>query len=321
MIGAIALMIGSLAMTAFFAGTETGFYRLSRLRLVMEAMAGDRWARILLWFINQPSIFVGTALVGSTMASDLTSFAVVMATERLFPGGGKLAAVLPPLIATPVVFICADLLPKNVFYNAPNRLMRRCTPVLAVSAVLFAPVTFILWLMSLVLRLFAKEGPQEIRLSLARRELNAMLVEGSEAGLLRPVQRTLAQTMLAVAGQPVKNFASPAGRVIRVTTTMPRSDMLRIAQRHRRTLLPLEDAHNKPQLVGFIRTIDLFLGSSEKELTPEPFVELAENETFLSALGKLDVMHDALGHVVDAAGKTVGFITGRELRLALLRAQ
>jgi putative hemolysin len=320
MIEALALFFGALAMTAFFSGTETGFFRMSRLRLVMEARSGALWARILLWFANQPSVFVATALVGNNLANDLSSLSIVLATERIWPDGGTLAAILPPILVTPLMFICGDLLPKNVFFNAPNRLMRRCTPVAVVFAVLFAPITFVLWLLSLVLQLFTRERPQELRLSLARRELHAMLVEGHEAGILRPVQRTLAQSMLALAGQPVKNFALPAGRVVRVTTTMSRSEILRIAQRHRRALLPLEDTHQKRRLVGFIRTIDLIL-DGDQEVKPEPFVELAENETFLSALGKLGVAQDALGHVVNPAGRTVGFVTGRELRQALLQTE
>lgn len=321
MTGAIALFLGALAMNAFFSGTETGFFRLSRLRIVMEAVAGNRMARILLWFANQPSIFVATALVGNNFANELSSLATVAVTEHIWPEGGTLATILPPLLVTPLMFICGDLLPKNIFFNAPNRLMRRSTPLIVVSAILFAPITFVLWLLSLVLQLFTKERPQELRLSLARRELTAMLVEGHEAGLLRPVQRTLAQSMLAIAGQPVKNFAAASGRVVRVTTTMSRSDMLRIAQRYNRTLLPVEDPLRKRQLVGFIRTIDLFLNDSGQELQPEPFVELTENETFLSALGKLGVGQDALGHVVSSAGKTIGFVTGRELRQAMLSAQ
>lgn len=321
MIVVIALFAVALLMNAFFSGVETGFFRMTRLRLVMETKSGDRAAGILLWFANRPSVFVATALVGNNLANDLTSYAVVMATDRLFPAGGTLATVLPPLAVTPLMFLCGDLLPKNVFFNAPNRLMRRSTPLLVASAILFAPVTFVLWLLSLVLKLFSREGPQELRLSLARRELNEILVEGHEAGILLPVQRTLAQSMLAVAGRPIKDFASPAGRVVRVTTTMTRSDMLRIAQRHRRTLLPIEDPQSKRRLVGFVRTIDLVLGDAATPPVPEPLVDLVENESFLSALGKLGVANDALGHVVDAAGKTVGFITGRELRVALLRPQ
>ena len=321
MIAAICLFLAALAMNAFFSGTETGFFRLSRLRLVMEGIAGDRMSRILLWFANQPSIFVATALVGNNLANDLTSQAVVMATMSMWPKGGVLATILPPILVTPFMFICGDLLPKNVFFNAPNRLMRRSTPLVVVAAVLFAPITFVLWLLSLVLQLFTSERPEELRLSLARRKLTAMLVEGHEAGLLRPVQRTLAQTMLAIAGQPVRNYAVPTSRMVRVTTTMSRSDMLRLAQRYNRTLLPVEDPQQKRQLVGFVRAIDLFLESNETELHPEPFVELSENETFLSALGKLSVAEDALGHVVGLGGRSLGFVTGRDLRQALLRAQ
>ncbi len=55
-------------------------------------------------------------------------------------------------------------------------------------------------------------SPQEMRLSLARRELAELLAEGHEAGILRPVQQTLAQAMLSIARQPVKTFASSSGR-------------------------------------------------------------------------------------------------------------
>jgi CBS domain containing-hemolysin-like protein len=321
MITAAILFVFAMAMTAFFSGTETGFFRMTRLRLVMETMSGDRPSRILLWFANQPSLFVATVLVGNNVANDLTSYAVVMATEEMFPSGGALASALLPLVLAPLMFLCGDLLPKNVFFNAPNRLMRRCTPLLAASAVIFAPLTIVLWLLSLVLRLFSREGPEELRLSLARRELNEILLEGHEAGILLPVQRTLAQSMLALAGRPVKNFAAPSGRIVRVTTTMTRSDMLRLAQRHRRTLLPIEDPQARRRLVGYVRTIDLMLGDPAAPPVPEPLVELAENESFLSALGKLGVANDALGHVTNVAGKTVGFVTGRELRVALLQPQ
>ena len=213
---AVLLFLFALSMNAFFSGTETGFYRMTRLRLVMEAMTGDRISRIMLWLANQPSLVVATTLVGNNLANELTSKSVTMATEALFPEGGTLIDFLLPLVVTPFMFICGDLLPKNVFYNAPNRLMRRSSPLLVASAILFAPITILLWLLSLVLKLLISERPEELRLSLARRELNEMLTEGHEAGILRPVQRTLAQTMLAVAGQPVKNFAAPTGRVVRV---------------------------------------------------------------------------------------------------------
>lgn len=310
-----------LVLSAFFSGTETGFYRVTRVRLAIEALGGDRVSRALLWLANQPTLFVATALVGNNVANYTVSLSVVMAAQRWFPTGGTWVDIFSPIVVAPVLFIGGELLPKNLFFDAPNRLLKRCAPPFLVCTVLFAPVTILLWAIGRALELITKTSPQQLRLTLVRRELAELLAEGHEAGILRPVQQSLAQAMLAVAGQPVKNFALPAGRAVRVTTTMSKSDVLRIAQRHKRTLLPVEDPRQKRQLVGYLRMVDLYLDDSPELPAPKPLVTLRDNQSYLSALRMLNHADDPLGHVVSSDGGTVGFVTGRELRLALLRAQ
>ena len=246
-----------------------------------------------------------------------------MATERLFPQGAVVTDFLLPLLVTPFMFICGDLLPKNLFLQ---RAQSADAPLgaaaggqrRAVRADHDRPVAAEPGAQAVR----QAKAPQELRLSLARRELSEMLTEGHEAGILRPgAAHARANDARRGRADPVRKFAAPAGRVVRVTTTMTKSDILRIAQGRRRTLLPIEDPQQKRRLVGFVRTVDLFLDDSPELPPPRPLVELAENETFLSALGKLHAADDALGHVVNAAGKTVGFVTGHDLREALFRAQ
>lgn len=317
----LVLFAVGLAMSAFFSGSETGFYRLTRLRLVMDALSGDRSSQLMLRLVNQPSLFVATALVGNNLANYLSSLAVVMGVHRWFPASGTWGEMAAPVILAPVLFIFGELMPKNAFFGAPHRLMRRAGPIFAACVVLFAPVTLTLWVVNLMARLITRRAPQEVQSTVARREIAELLDEGHEAGILLPIQRTLTQRMLAVSGQPVRNFASPTGRVVRVTTQMSKSEMLRIAQRHGRTLLPVEDPAQKRKLVGYVRTIDLYLLGDEQAPPPRPLTKLRDTESFLTALGKLAQAEDALGHVVTATGKTVGFVTGRELRLTLFRTQ
>ena len=318
---ALILMAVGLVLSAFFSGSETGFYRVTRVRLVVDALGGSFISRALLWLANRPTAYVATALVGNNLANYVTSLAVVIGAQQLFPRGGTAVNLLAPVVLAPVIFILGELLPKNLFFEAPNRLLKRCAPPLVVCGVLFAPVTLVLWAFSLVLQKLTGASPQEVRLKLARRELRDLFTEGHEAGILRPVQRTLAQAMLVVAGQPLQRFASPAGRVVRVTTTMKKSDVLRIAQRHGRTLLPVEETRGKRELVGYLRTVDLYLDDGTALPEPKPMVQLEAGQSCLSALRKLSQTEDALGHVVSPSGETVGFVTGRELRMALLRAQ
>ncbi len=320
MILILLMLIVGILLSAFFSGAETGFYRVTRVRLAVEALGGNWISQALLRLANQPTLFVATTLVGNNLANYLVSLSVVMASQRLYPSGGTWVVVLGPIAVTPLVFLCGELLPKNLFYDAPNRLLKRCAPVLLACTVLFAPLTILLWVFGRVLQLLTNSSPQELRLTLARRELAELISEGHEAGILRPVQQSLAQSMLAVAGKPVKSFALPAGRAVRVTTTMSKSDVLRIAQRHKRNILPVEDPQQKRRLVGYLRMVDLYMDDSPELPEPLPLVPLRENQSCLSALRMLSDILDPLGHVLDDEGRTVGFVTGRELRMALLRA-
>lgn len=314
------LLLAGLALSAFFSGSETGFYRATRVRLAIESLAGSWVSRVVLWLAHQPTLFVATMLVGNNLANYVTSLAVVMASQRFFPDGGAVVDVLGPIVIAPILFLFGELLPKNLFFEAPNRLLKRCTPALLLCTVLFAPITLLLWAFSRVLQFFTNSSPQELRLRLARRELGELLDEGHEAGILLPAQQALAQSMLAVAGLPVQSFALPEARAVRATTTMRKGDVLRIAQRHGRTLLPVEDTRDGRRLVGYLRTMDLYLDKSPTLPEPRPLVELKAEQTCLTALRKLSQREDALGHVIDKAGKTVGFVTGRELRMALVHA-
>ena len=41
MIAAVVLFLVGVFLSAFFSGSETGFYRATRVRLTMDAMSGD----------------------------------------------------------------------------------------------------------------------------------------------------------------------------------------------------------------------------------------------------------------------------------------
>ncbi len=315
------LLLVGLLLSALFSGSETGFYRVTRVRLAVEALAGERMSQALLWLASRPTIFVATTLVGNNLANYVTSLAVVLASQHFFSDSSTMAAILAPIAISPFVFVFGELLPKNLFFDAPNRLLKRFAPPLLLCTCLFAPITLVLWIFSQLLQLLTRTSPQEVRLTLARRELAELLTEGHEAGILQPAQQSLAQALLFVAGQPVRNFASSTGRVVRATTTMKKSDVMRIAQRHARTLLPVEDTRDKRKLVGYLRMVDLYLDDSPALPTPKPMVELHDSQSCLSALRMLGQTEDALGHVIDGSGKTVGFVTGRELRMGLLRSQ
>ena len=133
------LLVGVL-LSAFFSGSETGFYRINRVRLVLDSRSGDLIARFLLYMTNNPSLFVATTLIGNNLANYVTSLAIVLATRAMIGESHGLAEMIAPLAAAPFVFVYGELLPKNMFYLAPNRLLRLAGPIFLVFVVAFAPI-------------------------------------------------------------------------------------------------------------------------------------------------------------------------------------
>jgi len=312
-----------LLLNAFFSGSETGFFRVTRIRLVLDAMGGDRTARGLLWLTNHPSMFIATALVGNNLANYLTSLAIVIGAQALITGHVLIAELIAPLLFAPVLFVYGDLLPKNLFLRAPNRLLRAGGPLFLFFTVLFLPVTGLLWCLNRVLSGFVRQSPDRVRLTLAKRELQNALDEGHEAGVLYPAQTQLARGIFAVASQPVVQCATPPGDVPRARDNVTKSEVQRVARRFRIAEVPIEGAGagavGDKQLVGYVRVIDLSLDPSEGLGPVRPFLEVSSTDTHIGALQKMQAAGESLARVIDADGNTVGILTAGRLRANILR--
>jgi len=314
----LGLGVVGLFLSAFFSGSETGFYRATRLRLVLDALGGDPVSRGLLWLTNHPSIFVATTLVGNNLANYLTSLAIVIGAQAVVSGPGHTAEILAPLVLAPLLFVYGELLPKNLFLEAPNRLLRRGGPLFLVFVALFLPVSVMLWGLSKLLARLAGQPLEEARLSLARRELRRVVDEGHQAGILYPSQRHLAQGIFALARQPITRFITSLRETPRARAGMTREDVLRLARRYRLSVVPVESPEGPGALAGYVRIIELSLGRTDELEPMHPLVEISAETTHLDAVIRLQSARESLACVVDARGETIGVVSIDRLREPLL---
>ncbi len=317
----LAMLVLGVLLSAFFSGTETGFYRVSRLRLVLDGLAGDPVSRGLLWLTNNPTLFVATTLVGNNLANYVTSLAIVLATARVFGADGLVAQLIAPIVFAPILFVYGESLPKYLFYHVPNRLLRLSGPMILVSGLAFAPITALLWICGRLLRWMIGQSPEQVRLMLARRELVQILEEGHEAGILRPAQRNLAQALFAVASQSVVRLVTPLSRVVTIRKGLSRPDVIRLARRHRLADVPVRSDDKSNQLLGYVRTIDLYLDDGDWNAHIRPLLEIPLSDTHIAAVMKMQSQQETLANVVDHAGATVGLLNDRLITEPLFRGK
>ena len=326
------LGLTGLALSAFFSGTEIGFYQASRVRLVLDAKGGDRIARLLVALGNRPVLFVATILVGNNIANYFVSLSLVIGTELFLGTVHEWVALLVPIAFAPFLFVYGELLPKQVFLQAPRRLLRRTGPVMLCFVVFFLPISVFLWTLNWMLARLLGESPERIQLRLARRELHGVFEEGRAIGIVYPSQQQLARGIMALTNRPVVEMAVSTDQMPRARADMTTSAVLRLARRYRMSHIVVEAAGDSRVLVGYVRVIDMMLSDAEKSRAEEPIsavslsgklglvrplIEISQNEPYIDALVKMENASESMARVVDNSGQTVGIVTDRNLRRPL----
>lgn len=320
--GALGLILLAIAGSAFFSGAETGFYRATRLRLVIDALAGKRSARGLLWLSSHPGLFVAVTLVGTNLTHDLASLAMLLAAEQLVALSPEVVAFVGPLLLAPVLFVLGELAPKSLFLDAPNRLLRRIGPLFLLFAAALLPIAAVLWGLSrLIVRLLGQSS-HEVQQALERLQLRQVFEEGHEAGVLRPTQRALAQGVFAAAREPVRRFLTPVSRLPRIRSSLPCADALRLADREGTPALLVEEADPAgSRLIGYVKVVELALCSNAALGPLRPLLQFPLATTQLDALVRLQSVQEDLAAVIDRRGDILGIVFVEQLREALFQGE
>lgn len=308
-------------LSAFFSGSETGFYRVTRVRLVLDGLGGDWLSRFLLFLTNHPALFVATTLIGNNVANYMVSLSIVLFTQATFPGNSTAEMALPLVIA-PFLFVYGELLPKYFFYRAPNFLLRRTSWLFFVFTVLFAPCSALLWVLGRALQTLLGESPETVRLALARTELEDFLEEGGEFGILNKAQRRVAQGVFGVANRRVTSIATPLSRVWTARIGSKVNSLIRVAKRKQISVIPIVETQGKRTVpIGYVRICDLYMGDGEEIENYHPLPEVKASESCISAITQLHSSGELMAKVVSRNGVPIGIVTMQQLQRAILDAK
>jgi CBS domain containing-hemolysin-like protein len=192
-----------LGLSATFSGSETGFYRLSRVRLDAEARRGRRRALLLRGLLTDESALLITLLIGNNLMLELATKLFELRVERLAGVPAWSKELVIALTLTPVVFFFGELLPKELFRQRPHQLLGLVSPLISLARKLFLVLSWPLGLLSRVLQRAFGIGGMELARVLRREEVLEFLLEGRSGGSLDPQAGELARNVLGLRETPV----------------------------------------------------------------------------------------------------------------------
>ena len=248
-----ALAIAVLVLfNAILAAAELAIISL-RLSRVQQLSGNDKpESRALLKLRKDPERFVATVQVMMTLSTGLASGATgTVSYEKLKP----VLAMVPvlsqyhvflPLSVFAVILIqvfgmlvLGEIVPKTLAIQNNERIaLALSRPILLLSEMIFVPVRFVTSTSRLVLRLFRiTPGPSSYPIS--PEELELLLKEGSEHGIINRTEQDLIQSVFKFTDISVREVMVPRVRMVTLRTTMTRPEIQEIFSEHRYSRYPV----------------------------------------------------------------------------------
>jgi putative hemolysin len=307
---------------AFFSGTETGIYRLSRFRLrlgleqrrslfgVLEKLMADSTGVIF-------SMLLGSNLAAS-IATSLVTYMFLRANETEIN-----AEFYATLIMVPVLFVFANLIPKNVYFYMADRLMPHLAPVAFAAHRVFA-LCGAVGLLKLLSRLFARLAgapvvSDQMVSATQRHHIRQIIQDTQEEGMLSSVQTQIIERLVNM----------PSVRINSVMVPLAHVRMLALQTTQANVLIALKETsfrnfpifHNdRNTILGYVNIYEVL--SSQADFTTlesfiKPLISLRDDMPAIEALNTMRNNHQQIALVArfdrHAHPQPLGIVTLKDL--------
>lgn len=151
----ITVVIISLIFSALFSGVEIAFVSSNKLQIELQSKQGFLSGKILAKFLERPSRFIGTTLVGNTIA--LVIYGIFMTyilqpiLEQNLPSTFNNEAtilILQTIISTLIVLTLAEFTPKSFFLINPNWLLSVFALPMVIIYYIMYPLVYVVVILS-----------------------------------------------------------------------------------------------------------------------------------------------------------------------------
>ncbi len=314
-------IIIALLFSAFFSGMEMAFISANRVRLELDKQNGGLTARVLNYFYSHTEKFISTMLVGNNIA--LIIYGIFMAKLLEPPIREYLAqndfvvVLLQTLASTLIILITAEYLPKALFKENPNGMMRAfAVPLYAIYWLLYPISSFATILSHSILRLAGMPIQKRRQGALTKVDLDDFVQQGiddngddedNDNQELR-----LFQNALDFSNVKVRDCMIPRSELTAVSIDTTFAELNRLFVETGFSKIPVykEDIDN---LVGYIHSSEMFRKPHQwqQKIIPIPFVP--ETMAAPKVLRMLMEHKKSIAAVVDEFGGTAGVITMEDL--------
>ncbi|MGD2056574.1 MAG: hemolysin family protein [Gammaproteobacteria bacterium] len=304
---------------AFFAGSETALFSLSRLDLQKLRRERNRHTETLHALLDQPrrliiSILCGNELVTIAAAANMTGILVILY-------GGERAGWINIIVMVPLLLLFCEVTPKTISVFNPVRISTGLVAFpMSLWVRIVAPLVWVIrGIADRVTTLFVGEEKAAENI-LQLDEFRTLVEEVAKEGELNATERALIYNLLEAGDTEVVEIMTPRTRTAFLNAEMSVPEIVERFRSYRHPRVPVFRVH-RDNLVGFVHAEDILrLLLDHTDLSTLQMEDIIHAPVVVPLTKKVDEMFDFFqannsraAAVLNEFGGVEGFVTMKDV--------
>lgn len=306
----IPVILLCIVLEGFFAGSEIGFISCNRIRISNLADKGNKRAKIVMGFLEDPERFLSTTLVGVNISVVISSSVMTALVARYVEIPGE-EVLIATVVLLPLVLIFGELLPKVVNQQHPNALaLAFAYPLKIASIALFPFVCAATKISGAISKLFAGKGGGK-NPYVTREEIKLLMVDAARRGVLDKEELDMTSEIFDFGRTSVRSVMVPLNKVISASDSSSTKDVLELVSKSGFSRIPIYSGREN-NIVGTIEISDLVSEDIEKKDLKDlilPPYKVDGGRNLEDILKDFQVNQENMAVVTDKAGRAIGIAT------------
>lgn len=304
----------SLFFSAFFSGVEIAFVSANKLQLELEKSKTKISSKMKSFFCRNESDFITTMLVGNNISLVIYGIAmtqILTSKLELYISSDSLLLLLQTFIATIIVLVTAEFLPKAIFRISPNYILNIFTIPIWLLFVALRPAAIVMFKISnFLLKYVLNQKKNDSHTTFGKNDLDDLLsnVKSADGHQDQSVEVEMLQNALDLSEKRVRECMVPRTEIIATDFNTP---LHVVKSKFIQTKLSkiLVYKNNIDNIVGYIHSFDLFKNPKNIKSILLPLSFVPESMKAMELLNEFIENNKGVAVVVDEFGGTAGMIT------------
>ncbi len=304
----------TLLFIAFFEGIEIAFVSVNRLQVELRKKQGKTSGLIISRFMEQPSRFIGACLVGVNISLVVYAllFSSMMRPLWAYLGihNTYLTVVIDTSIATLIVLILGQFIPKALFRAKNDMLLSFFAPLTKFFYRLLFPVASLLvnlaeWILKYVFNVKVKDDNEVFNNVDLEHLLQQNKVQDEDS---QELNTELFENALSFPMVKIRQCLVPRTEIDGIDIKTSISEVKNLMIKTRLSKMVVYD-DNIDNILGYVHQLDLFKNPADIQSILLPIPAVPESMSATGLINKFSKERKSIAWVVDEFGGTAGIVT------------